>query len=506
MRWVVALVTVCLVSLAIEARAAVTFNLVWTATTGSGVVGSSTITAVPGDVLTLSIRMVTTQQISLHSVDLRFDTDLKNELNLQSVTQWSGVGGYVPLVDVGPTVESTASVAGSVLDYNSAKPSAPFLAAGTYTIGTATFVANAPVTDGADVFIGFFNPGISGVVDTAGNLLNPTFGSATVNTPTVTINPGGIGGVYTVGQPITISVNGNPQGAVDNAIFGRLAFSNPALGNIASAVPVQTTLTPTTVWTAGVTSCTASNCTMFNQIGGLTPSTPTNQLNSSVSFVATTPGTSSLTWVTSPPGFAFDFFGLTNAPGSSITVLPPPTLAVDLGGHSGVYHVGERITITVHGNPNGAFDTDGLVYGSLVFSNPAIAAPNIASAVPVQSTLSSPVSGPWAPGLPTCNSSGCVLFDQSGFADLGQVTSPLVASVSFVATNIGTTSVLWDPGSDPASPHFFNLSPAPPVIGTITVAPGTPVPLPRGAAIAIAALLLAAETAMLWRRQARRAK
>jgi hypothetical protein len=192
---------VCLVGMAKDASATVTFNLVWTSTTGTGTTGTDTIGASIGDVLVLSIRMTTDQTMAGHGVSLNFDTDLGNELNLflpAGGAEWAGTsygtttmaGTYAPLVaGLGPppAVESTGATAGRINTYESGKsPSGAFLPTGTYTVGTAKFVVGGVGVDGPDVFVGLFNVGIDDVLNNLNGVIAPSglvFGTATVNTP-----------------------------------------------------------------------------------------------------------------------------------------------------------------------------------------------------------------------------------------------------------------------------------------------------------------------------------
>jgi len=191
---------VCLVAVTKDAGATVTFSLEWVATTGIGFTGTNVITALPGDVLTLAIRMTTDQTLGGHSVSLDFDVDLGNELNLLNPNggkNWSGTTygtsamftNYSEITPVGhpslPVIESTGATAGRINSFNSAPIGGPLpLPTGTYTIGTARFVANVAPNDGADVFVGLFNTNADGVLDNL-NVLIPesslVFGSATVN-------------------------------------------------------------------------------------------------------------------------------------------------------------------------------------------------------------------------------------------------------------------------------------------------------------------------------------
>jgi len=168
---------VCLVGMTKDAGAAVTFSLVWTGTTGTGITGTSDIAAGIGDVLTLSIRMTTDQTLGGHGVSLAFDTDLGNELNLfnpNGAAEWAGSNfgttamatNYSPInVGVGPppAVDSTGGAGGSITLIESGQITGTlFLPVGTYTVGTARFVANGalnPQGDGNDVFVGLFGGG-----------------------------------------------------------------------------------------------------------------------------------------------------------------------------------------------------------------------------------------------------------------------------------------------------------------------------------------------------------
>jgi hypothetical protein len=200
---------VCLVGMAKDASATVTFSLIWTSTTGTGIVGTNSILADPGDVLILSIRMSTDQTLAAHGISLNFDTDLGNELNLFNPAgglEWSGTsygtttmsGTYAPLVyGLGPppAVESTSSTAGRINTFESGKtPSGAYLPAGAYSVGTARFVATSHLSvygDGDDIFAGLFNVGVDEVL----NNLNAPIGTISVNY--------GAASVYTVPEPGT---------------------------------------------------------------------------------------------------------------------------------------------------------------------------------------------------------------------------------------------------------------------------------------------------------------
>jgi hypothetical protein len=187
---------VCLVGMTRDAGATVTISMVWTSTTGSGTgVGTDTITALPGDIIQLDLRMSTNQTLSGHAVSVVFDTDLANELNVLGAGGWSGSSFGTSTMNTtygaiganpSPSTDSTGAAGGIIPSWNGGQLSGPgFLPTGTYTIGTARFVVNGSVaTDGADLFSGLFNTLTDGFGDNTFSLI-PTsalvFNSATVN-------------------------------------------------------------------------------------------------------------------------------------------------------------------------------------------------------------------------------------------------------------------------------------------------------------------------------------
>ena len=166
----------CFVGMTRDARATVTFDLIWTSTSGTGVTGTNSINADPGNILQLEIRMVTGQTLSYLGISLDFDTDLGNELNLIGAREWSGTtygttamtSQIAPIGDgVQSTLESTGGMAGRINTFESGLLTGTnFLPLGTYAIGTARFVATSAVaTDGNDVFSGLFNVSVDSVGD-----------------------------------------------------------------------------------------------------------------------------------------------------------------------------------------------------------------------------------------------------------------------------------------------------------------------------------------------------
>jgi len=141
---------------------------------------------------------------------------------------------------------------------------------------------------------------------------------------------------YLVGDTITLTVTGDSQAAQDIFIFGRLLFDNPAVAAIATGAPTQNTLLAfgSVPWVASGLLCDSSSCQMMNQLSafGTNPAPASNLLVATVSFVATAPGSSSVSWDTNlAGGFQLAFFGLSDAPGTTINVIPEPTTAALLG-------------------------------------------------------------------------------------------------------------------------------------------------------------------------------
>ena len=162
---------VCMLILPREAIAITIVDLVWIATTGSGVTGSSSIAAVNGDTLTAEVRVTADAAgIDAIALSLRFDATFDDELNLISATETCTVvscGGMTPITSgVLGTVESTLASAGSVFTME-----AGTLGTGpsntTFTLGTVVFQVNNVAADGVDV-VPFFNPPIDGMLQNGG--------------------------------------------------------------------------------------------------------------------------------------------------------------------------------------------------------------------------------------------------------------------------------------------------------------------------------------------------
>jgi hypothetical protein len=85
-------------------------------------------------------------------------------------------------------------------------------------------------------------------------------------------------------------------------------------------------------WTLAATNCDGTHCIAFSQISeeGPVPIFATDYLIATLTFdvlPGAAAGVYQFNWQTAPASLRLDFFGVTNAPGVSITVVPEPTTA-----------------------------------------------------------------------------------------------------------------------------------------------------------------------------------
>jgi hypothetical protein len=166
------------------ARAAVEVEVVWISTTGDGITGGASIGAEEGDQLVAEIRITPDAGgVSAYGISLEFDTDLKNELSLVSVTELLPTGMQFNLTteDAASTQESSSSTKGHVLTIEAEALTTPGPTSGTFAVAHVTFDVTANVaSDGDDVFTGSFGQQ-DGVGDNANQLVAPVFKDAAVN-------------------------------------------------------------------------------------------------------------------------------------------------------------------------------------------------------------------------------------------------------------------------------------------------------------------------------------
>jgi len=147
---------------------------------------------------------------------------------------------------------------------------------------------------------------------------------------------------YSVGETITLTVTGDDQGTTTYGIQGRINFDGSLL-NLTGAPPsngvVQTAASgPFGKFTVGTNPAldnggAGSYLFLFNQTSGA-PQDATNFPGTVAvaSLIAQAVGVVNLSWETTLASDALDFFGLTNAAGTSFSiVVPEPTTAGLLG-------------------------------------------------------------------------------------------------------------------------------------------------------------------------------
>ena len=174
--------------------------------------------------------------------------------------------------------------------------------------------------------------------------------SASVNISLNVVGPTTVpaGAVITLQAVVT-----SDGGELDNAVFG--AVNDPAgQATIAVGAP-QINLSTVGVaapgWSSGSALCTTAFCTVFSQINSIAPSAA-GVTNLPIGSVVATlngslaPGTVvNFNWRTTPSTQRLDWYGITSAPGASVTigVIPEPTTAALIGfGLFGLAFAGRR--------------------------------------------------------------------------------------------------------------------------------------------------------------------
>jgi len=162
---------------------ATTIDITFTGTDGLGVVGSNTISALPGDTLSASVSIsADAAGVSSYGISMLFDTDFGDELNLISVNELlTAPFTFNVTPGCASTQESSGAQVGNVLTCEAGTFGAgPSLA--TVDIMDLVFLVTANVaTDGFDMETGLFNSGFDGIFDNVGGPVTPTFGQAAVD-------------------------------------------------------------------------------------------------------------------------------------------------------------------------------------------------------------------------------------------------------------------------------------------------------------------------------------
>lgn len=145
--------------------------------------------------------------------------------------------------------------------------------------------------------------------------------AASAPAATLTITPDKT--TYLVGETITLNVFGDSEEAQDLAIFGRILFNAELTDYVDSSQEQLTAFGGALLWTVGLLGGGVGFADAFSQIGGLSPIPADDPLMASVTLLANAPGVLDYVWETSGDA-RLDFFGLTNAPGGSVTIVPEP--------------------------------------------------------------------------------------------------------------------------------------------------------------------------------------
>jgi hypothetical protein len=128
---------------------------------------------------------------------------------------------------------------------------------------------------------------------------------------------------YSIGDTITLSINGDAQGASAYAIYGRLLYDGSLVDN---GTRSQKLIGPG--WTKGSLDAGDTNAATptsafseaFDQVtidnGFQTATSPI----ATVTLIATADGFLNVIWDSTTPGYQMDYFGLTSAPGASICI------------------------------------------------------------------------------------------------------------------------------------------------------------------------------------------
>ncbi len=172
-------------ALAVNASATM-IDITFTSTDGAGIVGTNSIDASAGDLLTatVSMRADALTGVSSYGISVMFDMDMgSNELDLIMVRELLNFP-FAFNFDMGcaDTQESTFALVGQVLTCEAATIGAGPPPPVSVDIIELDFRVTANVANGnIDIMTGNFNPGFDGVFDNASLEVMPVYGTASVN-------------------------------------------------------------------------------------------------------------------------------------------------------------------------------------------------------------------------------------------------------------------------------------------------------------------------------------
>jgi hypothetical protein len=158
--------------------------------------------------------------------------------------------------------------------------------------------------------------------------------AAGANATTLSVSPDKL--TYAVGETITLSISGDDEGASAYGCFGRLLYRGDIIDN--GTRTQKAVHGPSGYFTKGALQATDdgvnASSDAFNQasIAAASPDNlPAENPFATVTLIAVAVGFVNVNWDTSTPGYQLDYFGLTNAPGTSFTIVPEPATAALLG-------------------------------------------------------------------------------------------------------------------------------------------------------------------------------
>jgi hypothetical protein len=156
--------------------------------------------------------------------------------------------------------------------------------------------------------------------------------TTTANAASLAVSPDKL--TYNVGETITLTVTGDDEGASAYAIFGRLDYSGSLVDNgtrsqialHAAGAPFNWNRFTLNAGDDGINAFSDA----FNQLCECFDAQSPENLPAAfatVTLIATAVGIVDVDWHTVNDGFQLTFFGLTDAPGTSFTIVPEPATA-----------------------------------------------------------------------------------------------------------------------------------------------------------------------------------
>ncbi len=144
------------------------------------------------------------------------------------------------------------------------------------------------------------------------------------------------GGMFNPGETITLTVTvttSDSPGTTDINLLGRILHTSALVTALGNAAQMALSGPGGTFGVGGLAACSTTDCEVFDQVAFPAAINPlvTNFALATVGYTAgATLGPVTFNWKTVNPG-KFDFFGLTNAPGVTVSIVPEPTTAAMLG-------------------------------------------------------------------------------------------------------------------------------------------------------------------------------